>query len=146
MSHEGDPLDLLLRALARMRAMRDELLGLMEAAAAEDLFEERIRMLSEGVLEPLVEIHDLGDEILLVVDTAGARPETVQVLVGEDRVEVMGEADERVVREALGSWYYRARTRRFHGVYALPAPIDASTVRVEKRGSTIIVRARKRGA
>jgi len=142
-----DPLERLLeKALASLRLMREEAYWhLLNAAAAEELFYERLRSLSEGVLEPLVEIHDLGEEIVVIVDASGAKRETLEVLVGEDRVEVRGEADERVYREALGSTYYRSVARRFHGVYTLPARVDPKTVRVEKRGSLIIVRVRKAG-
>ena len=141
-----DPLDeLMLRALARLRLMREEALRLLEAYMDESLFEERLQRLSSGVEEPLVEVHERDGEVVILVDVTGARPETVQVLVGEDRIEVHGEADERVVREAMGHWYMSRSTRRFHGVYRLPYRIDPRSVRVEKKGSIIVVRARRLG-
>ncbi len=141
-----DPFEEIMEHFARtMRRIRNEIMSMLYGmSSAEELFEERLKRFEAGILEPLVEVHEVDGEVVIIIDVSGARPETVEVLVGEDAVEVRGEVDERLVSEALSGWYMAHRHRRFQGVYRLPYRIDVSSVRVEKKGSTIVVRARRK--
>jgi len=133
------------RLLRRLRALEDAVYGYGGYAGfwPEDLTYSVLREVAGGVLEPLVEVHELGDEVVVLVDMPGAKPETVEVQVYEDRVRVRAEADEKLVREAFGARWMVRRRARYEGEFTLPARIDPDSVRVERRGSALLIRARK---
>jgi len=133
------------RALKRMRMLRDEIEAYFTRMmfGVEELYEDRLRSMSSEFEEPLVEIRDVGDEILVLIDVSGVKEETIDVRVGEDTIVVMGEADIRKVEEALRGWHLARTKRAYKGVYRLPYKIDPSSVVVEKKGSLIVIRAKK---
>ena len=134
------------RLLRRLRMLEEALFSSLDKTMSwpEELMEQTLRGITSGVLEPLIEVHDMGDYILVIVDLPGAKPETVEVRVLEDRVQVRAVADERIVEEALGGARYYRRTARYEGDYKLPAPVDPRTVQVERRGSTLLIKVWKK--
>ncbi len=131
-------------ALRRMKRMQEEIEYYITGGHFfEDLYEERMKSFSSTTDEPLVEIRDVGDEVLVIVDIAGVREETLDVRIGEDTIEIMGVADERKYREAFTGWHIHVRKKEFHGAYKLPYKINPETVRVERRGSLLVIRAKK---
>lgn len=133
------------KTIKRMKMLQDEIESYFYRMmqGVEELFEDRLRRISSDVEEPLVEVRDVGDEILVLIDVSGVRQETVDVRVSEDMIVVKGEVDVRKVEEALRGWHLARAKRAYSGVYRLPFKIDPSTVVVERRGSVIIIRAKK---
>lgn len=108
-------------------------------------YESTISMMAEGVTEPLASIHDEGDHILVAVMLPGARRETVDVRIHEDRVEVEASIDYQIATRAFGGYLRKAsRIERYKGVYRLPEPVDPSTARYEIRGDMVVIRVRKK--
>lgn len=133
------------KALRRMQALRERFESYIEEVVRdfENLYEERVRSMTSDVEEPLVEIRDFGDELVMVVDVSGVKDESVDVRVTSEEIVVAGEVDERKVEEALRGWHLARTKKVFRGVYKLPQPIDPSSVKVYKKDSLIIIRARK---
>ncbi len=132
-------------ALRRMRRMQEELEYYFTSSGFyANLYEDRMKSITGEAEEPLVEIRDLGDEVVILVDISGVKQETLDVRVGDDRVEVYGLIDERKYEEAFTGWHLHVRKREFHGAYQLPFSIDPESVRVEKKGSLLVIRARKK--
>ncbi|MEB3806503.1 MAG: Hsp20 family protein [Desulfurococcales archaeon] len=133
------------RALRRMRKLQREIESYFSRLfeGVEDLYEDRLRRLASDVEEPLVEIRDVGDEVVVIVDTSGMKDETIDIRVTNDSIIVSGAVDERKIEEALQGWYLAHRKKEFRGVYKLGYTIDPSTVKVEKRGSVLVIRAKK---
>ena len=109
----------------------------------EYIYNSRLRELVEGSLEPLYQVFDQGYEIAIVVDVSGVDYDTVNVKVYEDHVEVEAEMKKEILESlhAESSWSYHAA--RYKGVIALPARVDPSTARVEKKGSAVVIRVKK---
>jgi HSP20 family molecular chaperone IbpA len=80
-----------------------------------------------------------GDKILLIVETPGARQETVEIIVTERAIRVEAKLDEERVRRALGSIAHARRLTTMKGEYRLPHPVDPTQVKVEKRGSKVYI-------
>ena len=133
------------RALRRMRRLHEEIEAYFTRifTGFEELYRERVKSLASDVEEPLIEVQDVGDEILVIIDISGIKDNTIDVRVTEDAIMVSGEADEKKVEEALQGWYLARRKREFKGIYRLGFKIDPTTVKVEKRGSVLVIRARK---
>jgi HSP20 family molecular chaperone IbpA len=133
------------RALRRMRRLQEEIELYFSRifGGLEELYQERLKRLSSDIEEPLVEIQDMGKEILVIIDISGMKDNTIDVRVTEDSIVVSGEADEKKMEDALQGWYLAQRKRQFRGVYKLGYKIDPSSVKVEKRGSVLVIRAKK---
>ncbi len=108
-----------------------------------DIYNSRLRELVEGSLEPLYQVFDQGYEIAIVVDVSGVDYDTVNVKVYEDHVEVEAEMKKEILESlhAKSTWSYHAA--RYKGAIALPARVDPSTARVEKKGSVVVIRVKK---
>jgi len=133
-----------IEAIRRMRQMQRELEYYISGQDyLEDLYEERLKSISTNTEEPLVEVRDLGEELMIIVDISGVKPETLDVRVGSDKVEVRGFIDERKYEEAFSGWNVYIRKREYYGSYQLPSRIDPNSVRVERRGSLLVIWARK---
>jgi len=133
------------RLFRRLRALEQAVYGELGLPGVwpENMTYRVLREVAGGILEPMVEVYELGDEIVMVVDMPGVRPETVEVQVYEDRVVVRAEADEKLVEEAFGGRWMVRRTARYEGEFSLPARIDPDSVRLEWRGSALLIRARR---
>ena len=112
----------------------------------EELFRERMRMASNGVIEPMISVIDRGDHLVVVVDLPGAKEGTVDIRLYEDHIEVSSEIDESLVREAFQGYFWASRIKRFRGSYTLPCPVDPSTARIEKKDSRILIYVKKKEA
>jgi HSP20 family protein len=111
---------------------------------AEEILDSRIRELSTGELDPLYTVYDMGEEYLIVVDLPGVDRETINVYVTEDRVAVEARIREELARRALASEFYYYSARRYRGEIRLPEPVDPGSVKVERRGSQLVIRVPKR--
>ena len=109
----------------------------------ERLFDERLRMVNEGFVEPLVSVVDRGDHYLIIVEAPGVKGR-LDIKLGERSISIDGYLDESFAREAFGDVVWARRIRRVHGTYVLPEDVDIEGVRLERRGNTIIIIAPKR--
>jgi len=138
------------RILRYFRRRMEELESLAMAAVS-DLLEYpspgdpavKARLLGDGVIEPLVTIHDEGSHLLIAVNIPGAERDSVEVKVYNDRVEIEASIEERILRRALGTLYWSRSVRGYRGVYRLPEPVDPSTASWDLRGGILIIRVRK---
>jgi HSP20 family molecular chaperone IbpA len=148
MSHIDD-----VSRLLRYFRRRMEELESLAMAAVSDLLEYpspgdpavKARLLGDGVLEPLVSIHDEGTHLLIAVNMPGVERDSVEVRVYTDRVEIEASIEERILKRALGTLYWSRSIRGYRGVYKLPEPVDPSTASWELRGDILIIRVRKLG-
>ncbi len=125
------------RELEEMESLMEEMLA--EAREWERMFEEKVEEIRGGYIEPLTTMIDRGDKILLIVETPGARQETVEIIVTERAIRVEAKLDEERVRRALGGVAHARRLTTMRGEYRLPYPVDPTQVRVERRGSKVYI-------
>ncbi|MFZ8794687.1 MAG: Hsp20/alpha crystallin family protein [Acidilobaceae archaeon] len=125
------------REFEEMESLMEEMLA--EAREWERMFEEKVEEIRGGYVEPLTTMIDRGDKILLIVETPGARQETVEVIVTERAIRVEAKLDEERVRRALGGVAHARRLTTMRGEYRLPYPVDPAQVRVERRGSKVYI-------
>ncbi len=111
--------------------------------ALEDVFYERTKLYSEGAIEPLISIVDAGENLKIIIELPGAKESTIDVKVYEEKVEITASLDEKFVRETLGDYMWARNIKRFQGTYRLPSRIDVSKIKVEKKGTRIILTAPK---
>jgi len=143
-------LDDVSRILRYFRRRMEELESLA-LAAVSDLLEypspgdpaTKARLLGDGILEPLVSIHDEGPYLLIAVSMPGAERDSVEVRVYSDRVEIRASIEEEILRRALGTLYWSRSIRGYKGTYRLPEPVDPSTASWEMRGDILVIRVRK---
>ncbi len=133
-----------MRRLAHRRLY--ELIEEMERhyAEMERLLDERVRMVSEGFVEPLMSVVDRGDHYLIIIEAPGTKGE-LDVRISRRSIEVNGYLDESFAREAFGDTLWARRIRRIHGMYTLPEEVEPEKARVERRGKMIIIVAPKKG-
>ena len=138
---------LMRRALDRLNELELALWEEMSEAMREleEELDSRYYRLANGVMDPLYTILDRGRELVILVDLPGSDPSTITVEAGRDRIRVAAGLREEVVARAMHGVWWSSRTSRYEGVIRLPAPIDPSTVRVERRGSTLVITAVKEG-
>jgi HSP20 family molecular chaperone IbpA len=125
------------RELEEMESLMEEMLA--EAREWERMFEEKVEEIRGGYIEPLTTMIDRGDKILLIVETPGARQETVEIIVTERAIRVEAKLDEERVRRALGGVAHARKLTTMRGEYRLPYPVDPTQVRVERRGSKVYI-------
>jgi HSP20 family molecular chaperone IbpA len=125
------------RELEEMESLMEEMLA--EAREWERMFEEKVEEIRGGYIEPLTTMIDRGDKILLIVETPGAKQETVEIIVTERAIRVEAKLDEERVRRALGGVARSRKLTTMRGEYRLPYPIDPAQVRVERRGSKVYI-------
>lgn len=146
-----DPIDILIRMLRRARMIEKRIASLAGSLwweywgeAAERLMEEVESSMREGVVEPLFRVEDLGDELAILIDLAGAGDD-VTVRVYRDRVEVEAELRREAVEATVGREAWRAVARRYRASITLPHPVDPSTARYEKRRGLLVIYVKKEG-
>jgi HSP20 family molecular chaperone IbpA len=125
------------REFEEVESLIEEVLS--ETREWERMFEERVEEIRGGYIEPLSTMIDRGDKILLIVETPGARQETVEIIVTERAIGVEAKLDEERVRRALGNVAHTRRLTTMKGEYRLPHPVDSKQVKVEKRGSKVYI-------
>jgi HSP20 family molecular chaperone IbpA len=125
------------REFEEMESLMEEMLA--EAREWERMFEEKVEEIRGGYVEPLTTMIDRGDKILLIVETPGARQETVEIIVTERAIRVEAKLDEERVRRALGGVAHARKLTTMRGEYRLPYPVDPTQVRVERRGSKVYI-------
>jgi HSP20 family molecular chaperone IbpA len=125
------------REFEEMESLMEEMLA--EAREWERMFEEKVEEIRGGYVEPLTTMIDRGDKILLIVETPGAKQETVEVIVTERAIRVEAKLDEERVRRALGGVAHARKLTTMRGEYRLPYPVDPTQVRVERRGSKVYI-------
>ncbi len=138
-----DPMDALIRMLRRAKALEERLLsvaGMLGWASLEppeplEDLEDEIRY---GVAKPLFTVEDLGDKIVVVVDLAGAGDD-VTVTVNPDSVTVEASIRREAYEAALGYHAWHAAARKYRATIRLPAPVDPSTARYERRKGLLII-------
>ncbi|MEB3817022.1 MAG: Hsp20/alpha crystallin family protein [Desulfurococcales archaeon] len=148
MSYEDDITRMLRYFRRRMEELEELALsmirGTLEYPSPGDIAYKAER-LSDGVLEPLITFHDEGDYLVVAINLAGAREDSVEVKVYGDRVEVRASLNEETVRRALGGLYWSRNIREYRGVYRLPSYVDPSTATKEMRSGILLIRVRKLG-
>ena len=110
----------------------------------ETSYERALSTMKSGETEPLASIYEEGDYVIIAVSVPGARRESINVKVFEDRVEVEASLDVRKVSEAWGSSFRYMSFRAYKGVYSLPSRVDPSTASYEIRGDIVLIRVRKK--
>ena len=126
-----------------MDEMLQNLLGSSEETY-ETFYERAMETLRSGREEPLASIYEEDDHVIIAVSVPGAKRETIDVKVFEDRVEIVASMDLRKVSKALGYSYRYATLREYRGIYPLPSRVDPSTAKYEIKGDLVIIRVRKR--
>ncbi len=136
---------LMRRALDRLgeleRMMWEELSESM--SELEAMLDARYYSITDGVMDPLYTVIDKGDHVLIVVDLPGSNPDTIVVETREDSIRIDAKVSREIVARALHGVEWASRLERYSGVIRLPFKIDKNTVEVERRGSTLLIRARK---
>lgn len=79
--------------------------------------------------EPLVETYEEDDEIIVVAEVPGVSKENINLMAGEDELEISAETPERK---------YRKRVK-------LPAPIDPDSVKASYKNGVLEVRMKRKG-
>ena len=77
-----------------------------------------------GNLEPLHELEDRGDEIVVTLDLPGVEKENVEINTTEDSVEIKARMSEAVCWERWGSVQRRISFQQFRKQIKLPEQID----------------------
>ncbi len=78
----------------------------------------------DGNLEPLCEVEDKEDEILVTFDLPRVRKENVEINTTEDTVEVMAKMSDAICWERWGSIQKKITFQAFRKQIRLPEPID----------------------
>ncbi|MEB3788438.1 MAG: Hsp20/alpha crystallin family protein [Desulfurococcales archaeon] len=144
MSTQGDPFEEMLRRIYReFQNIIDQIERVYDEEALEDVFYERTRQYSKGSIEPIISIMDMGDSVRIIIDLPGAKESTIDVRVYEDYIHVTASIDERMIKDAFPELSWAHKIRRFEGRYRLPARIDVRRIKMEKKGSRIILTAPK---
>lgn len=78
----------------------------------------------DGNLEPLYEVEDKEDEILVTFDLPRVRKENVEINTTEDTVEVMAKMSEAVCWERWGAIQKKITFQSFRKQIRLPEPVD----------------------
>lgn len=78
----------------------------------------------DGNLEPLYEVEDKGDEILVTFDLPRVRKENVEINTTEDTVEVIARMSDAVCWERWGGIQKRLTFQAFRKQIRLPEPIE----------------------
>ena len=145
-----EPIDILMRMLKRAKDLEERIASLAtmawwsggwEPGGAFEEVEEEVR---EGVLRPLFQVHDLGDEVAIAVDLAGAGDD-VRVKVYEDRVEVEAGLRREFLERGPGYASWRGSEARYRAVIPLGERVDPSTARYERRRGLVVIFVRKAG-
>ncbi len=77
-----------------------------------------------GDLEPLYELEDTGDEIIVTFDLPRVKRENVEINTTEDTVEITAKMSEAVCWERWGSVQRRISFTQFRKQIRLPEPIE----------------------
>ncbi len=77
-----------------------------------------------GNLEPLYEVEDTGDEIIVTFDLPRVKREDVEIHTTEDTLEVTAKMTEAVCWERWGSIQRQISFNRFRKQIKLPEPIE----------------------
>ena len=145
-----DPMDILVRMLRRAKDLEERIASLAtmawwsggwEPAGALEEAEEEVR---EGVLRPLFQVHDLGDEVAIAVDLAGAGDD-VKVKVYEDKVEVEASLRREFLERGPGYASWHGAEARYRAAIPLGEPVDPATARYERRQGLVVIFVRKAG-
>ena len=133
------------RALDRLseieRIMWEELIDSMREF--EEILDDRYTSLARRATEPLYSFMDRGEWIIIVIDMPGSDPGSIHVELSSDRVRVSSIVRRDALERAFHGLQWASRIERYSGEIELPAQIDPSTAVIERRGSTIIIRARR---
>jgi HSP20 family protein len=78
----------------------------------------------DGNLEPLCEVEDKGDEILVTLDLPRVRKENVEINTTEDTVEVLAKMSNSICWERWGSIQKRITFEAFRKQIKLPERIN----------------------
>ncbi len=78
----------------------------------------------DGCLEPLYEVEDKEDEILVTFDLPRVRKENVEINTTENTVEVIAKMTDAVCWERWGGIQKRLTFQAFRKQIRLPEPID----------------------
>lgn len=149
-----DPIELFERILRDIRrriaetenVMRELTEGLwsIEPPRYPSHYDRIVSMLRDGATEPLASIYDEGDEVVIVVSMPGARRESIDVKVFEDKVEISARMDTGKVVKAYRTVAKYTRIERYVGTYKLPEPVDPATARYTVKGDMLVIRVKKR--
>lgn len=106
----------------------------------ERVLEESLEEAERGVVTPVASLIDRGHYYLLIVDTSGARDETITVDIYQDRVVVKAELDSEKISRAFGSKAYYKTRRVMMGEYRLPVEVDVSRAVIDKKAGRIYIK------
>ncbi len=110
----------------------------------ERFYEKAMETLKSGKEEPLASIYEEGEYVIIAVSVPGAKRETLDIKVFEDKVEIIASLDTRKVSRAWGYSYRHLTLREYRGLYPLPSRVDPSTARYEVKGDLVLIRAKKK--
>jgi len=95
----------------------------------------------EGTLEPLTQIHETPEEIIISMDLPFVRSkDDVKLYVSEREVIVEANICKEVRFEDVCSFYRRAAFRKYRKVLRLPEPVKVSEVRARFKDGLLEVR------
>ena len=93
-----------------------------------------------GDLEPLYEVEDKGDEILVTFDLPRVRKENVEINTTEDTVEVIAKMSDAVCWERWGVVQKQITFRSFRKQIRLPEPIDTEKAHASLRNGILQIK------
>ena len=94
----------------------------------------------DGNLEPLYELDDKEDGILITFDLPRVRKENVEITTTEDTVEVIAKMSDAVCWERWGSVQRRITFQTFRKLIRLPEAIDPERARASFRNGILRIR------
>jgi len=93
-----------------------------------------------GDLEPLYEVEDKDDEILVTFDLPRVRKENVEINTTEDTVEVIAKMSDAVCWERWGVVQKQITFQSFRKQIRLPAPIDTEKAHASLRNGILRIK------
>ncbi len=133
------------RRMQETERMMNELLRdlLGSESTFETSYKRAISTIESGQTEPLASIYEEGDYVIIAISVPGARRESIDVRVFEDKVEVEASLDVNKFSRAWGSTFRYTSISKYKGTYPLPNRVDPSTARYEIKGDIVLIKVKK---
>ena len=104
-----------------------------------DFFGKPKASIPQGFREPLIDICETNDKILVVADIPGAEKEDIKLNATEDSLEIKAEIKERK-EEKLEYAYRERKYAGFYRLVNLPVKVDASKAKATYKNGVLKVK------
>lgn len=97
----------------------------------------------DGCLEPLVEVSETEDEVVVMIDLPHVSRDNISIKATEDSIEVDAKLTRSIQWERWGTVQRKMTFKSFRKHIGLPAKVSPDDVKASFRGGVLLVRAPK---